>query len=233
MQITQASFIKSAADKSGFLTFDKPVFAVCGRSNVGKSSFINMLTGRKKLAKTSREPGRTRLVNYFDLGEFVLADLPGYGYAQVSKGEKLKWAKTLEDFFKIGNVAHALALVDIRHDPSRDDVDFINYLNHYVIPFTVVCTKADKLSKTRIKPAAKKIADFLALGEGNVIAVSNESGFGKDSVLNRIECMLNAIAERSNGEDFSEDGGDNGKERGGNDSDNGGNKGGGNAVKSE
>lgn len=231
MQITQASFIKSAADKSGFLTFDKPVFAVCGRSNVGKSSFINMLTGRKKLAKTSREPGRTRLVNYFDLGEFVLADLPGYGYAQVSKGEKLKWAKTLEDFFKIGNVAHALALVDIRHDPSRDDVDFINYLNHYVIPFTVVCTKADKLSKTRIKPASKKIADFLALGEGNVIAVSNESGFGKDNVLNRIECMLNAIAERSNGADFCEDC-DDGNDIIGNNGNNGDN-GGSNAVKNE
>lgn len=197
MQITSASFIKSAADKSGFLTFDKPIFAVCGRSNVGKSSFINMISGRKKLAKTSRDPGRTRLVNYFDMGEFVLADLPGYGYAQVSKGEKLKWAKTIEDFFNVGNISHALALVDIRHDPSREDVDFINYLNHYIIPFTVICTKADKLSKTRIKPAAKKVADFLALGEANVIAVSNETGFGNDNVLNRIESMINAFYQSS------------------------------------
>lgn len=204
MQITNASFLKSAADKSGFMTFDKPVLAVCGRSNVGKSSFINMLSGRKKLAKTSREPGRTRLVNYFDMGEFVLADLPGYGFAQVSKGEKLKWAKSIEDFFKTGGIYHALSLVDIRHDPSKDDVDFINYLNHYIIPFTVICTKADKLAKTRIKPAAKKIADFLALGEANVIAVSNETGLGKDAVLTRIENVINAYRSQSGEESCGE-----------------------------
>ena len=206
MQITNATFLKSAADKSGFMTFDKPVLAVCGRSNVGKSSFINMISGRKKLAKTSREPGRTRLVNYFDMGNFVLADLPGYGFAQVSKGEKIKWAKSIEDFFKKGGVYHALALVDIRHDPSKDDVDFINYLNHYIIPFTVICTKADKLAKTRVKPAAKKIADFLALGEGNVIAVSNESGLGKDLVLTRIEQIINAYALQNSAADNEDDG---------------------------
>lgn len=204
MQITNATFLKSAADKSGFMTFDKPVLAVCGRSNVGKSSFINMISGRKKLAKTSREPGRTRLVNYFDMGEFVLADLPGYGFAQVSKGEKLKWAKSIEDFFKKGGVYHALALMDIRHDPSKDDVDFINYLNHFIIPFTVICTKADKLAKTRIKPAAKKIADFLALGEGNVIAVSNENGLGKDQILDRISQVINAYKSQNDSAETDE-----------------------------
>lgn len=204
MQITNATFLKSAADKSGFMTFDKPVLAVCGRSNVGKSSFINMISGRKKLAKTSREPGRTRLVNYFDMGEFVLADLPGYGFAQVSKGEKLKWAKSIEDFFKRGGVYHALALMDIRHDPSKDDVDFINYLNHFIIPFTVICTKADKLAKTRIKPAAKKIADFLALGEGNVIAVSNENGLGKDQILDRISQVINAYKSQNDSAETDE-----------------------------
>lgn len=193
MIIKNAEFLKSAADKSGFMTFDKPLIAICGRSNVGKSSFINMISGRKKLARTSKDPGRTRLINYFDMGEFVLADLPGYGFAQVSKNEKLKWAKTIEAFFaEKQQISHALLLLDIRREPNADDIDFINYLNHYIIPFTVVLTKTDKLAKTRIKPAAKKIADMLALGEQNVVCVSNESGSGKDCLLERLDKIVAA-----------------------------------------
>ena len=90
MIITNAEFITSVADKQNFLTSQKPIIAICGKSNVGKSSFINALTNRKKLAKVSKEPGRTRLINYFDCGEFILADLPGYGFARVSKEEKKK-----------------------------------------------------------------------------------------------------------------------------------------------
>ena len=101
MKITKAEFITSAAQKSQFITPAKPMIAVCGRSNVGKSSFINMLANRKKLARVSQQPGRTRLVNYFDFGSFILADLPGYGYARVSKAEKIKWAKMLDDFLPI------------------------------------------------------------------------------------------------------------------------------------
>ena len=96
MVIKEARFVTSASDRKGFVVPDKPLIAVCGKSNVGKSSFINMLAGRAKLARTSAEPGRTRLVNYFDFGEFLLADLPGYGYARVPKGEKLRWAKKSE-----------------------------------------------------------------------------------------------------------------------------------------
>lgn len=195
MIIKNAEFIKSAADKSGFLTFDKPVIAVCGRSNVGKSSFINMLSNRKKLARTSREPGRTRLVNYFDFGEFVLADLPGYGFAQVSKGEKIKWARTIESFFASRqHIDHAFLLLDLRREPNADDIDFINYLNHFIIPFTIICTKSDKFAKTRIKPAVKAIADRLALGEDNLIAVSNESSYGKEKVLMRLDKIMEAYA---------------------------------------
>ncbi len=195
MIIKNAEFIKSAADKSGFMTFDKPVIAICGRSNVGKSSFINMLANRKKLARTSREPGRTRLVNYFDFGEFVLADLPGYGFAQVSKNEKLKWAKTIESFFASRqHIDHAFLLLDLRREPNADDVDFINYLNHFIIPFTVICTKSDKFAKTRIKPAVKAIADRLALGEDNVIAVSNENSYGKEKILMRLDKIMEAYS---------------------------------------
>ena len=195
MIIKNAEFIKSAADKSGFMSFDKPVIAVCGRSNVGKSSFINMLANRKKLARTSREPGRTRLVNYFDFGEFVLADLPGYGFAQVSKGEKIKWARTIESFFASRqHIDHAFLLLDLRREPNADDIDFINYLNHFIIPFTIICTKSDKFAKTRIKPAVKAIADRLALGEDNLIAVSNENSYGKEKVLMRLDKIMEAYA---------------------------------------
>ena len=99
MVIKNAKFITSVADKKNFLLADKPIIAVCGKSNVGKSSIINMLANRKGLARTSVTPGRTRLINYFDFGEFILADLPGYGFAKVSETEKIKWGKLMDEFF--------------------------------------------------------------------------------------------------------------------------------------
>ncbi len=189
--IKNATFITSAATASQFITPDKPMIAVCGKSNVGKSSFINMLANRKKLAKTSSEPGRTRLVNYFDFGEFILADLPGYGFARVSKGEKEKWAKTLDQFFKDkGNIAHVFMLVDSRHDPTADDVQMIEYLHYHTIPFTVTLTKADKLSKMKLKEHIKAIAADLYLTPGNMLATSAETGYGKNDVLAKIKSVI-------------------------------------------
>ena len=191
LQIKNATFITSAATKAQFITPTKPMIAVCGKSNVGKSSFINMLANRKKLAKTSSAPGRTRLVNYFDFGEFILADLPGYGFAQVSKSEKIKWAKTLDQFFKDkGQIAHVFMLADSRHDPTADDVQMIEYLHYNVIPFTVVLTKADKLSKMKLKENKKAIAADLYMGENNLIATSSETGYGKDEILTKIAQIL-------------------------------------------
>lgn len=189
--IKNATFITSAAKADQFITPQKPMIAVCGKSNVGKSSFINMLANRKKLAKTSSEPGRTRLVNYFDFGEFVLADLPGYGFARVSKSEKIKWAKTLDDFFKQKqNISHVFMLVDSRHDPTADDVQMMEYLHFYTLPFTVVLTKADKLSRMKVKEHKKAIAADLYLGEKNLIATSAETGFGKDEILEKIAQII-------------------------------------------
>ena len=146
MIIKNATFITSAARPEQFIQPSKPMIAVCGKSNVGKSSLINMLAGQKRLAKTGAAPGRTRLVNYFDFGEFLLADLPGYGYAEVSKSEKEKWAKTLQSFFERGkDITHALVLVDIRHGATEDDMAMINLLNYYIIPFTVVYHDAHNL----------------------------------------------------------------------------------------
>mgnify|MGYP003292828492 CR=1 FL=1 len=194
--IKNATFITSAATKEQFITPNKPMIAVCGKSNVGKSSFINMLANRKKLAKTSSEPGRTRLVNYFDFGEFILADLPGYGFARVSKGEKIKWAKTLDNFFKDKDkIAHVFMLADSRHDPTADDVQMIEYLHYNVIPFTVILTKADKLSKMKLKEHKKAIAADLYMGENNLLATSAETGYGKNDVLAKIAHILAVASE--------------------------------------
>lgn len=189
--IRNATFITSAAKSEQFIKPDKPMIAVCGKSNVGKSSFINMLANRKKLAKTSSEPGRTRLVNYFDFGEFILADLPGYGFARVSKGEKEKWAKTLDQFFKNKEeIAHVFMLVDSRHDPTADDVQMIEFLHYHTIPFTVTLTKADKLSRMKLKEHIKAIAADLYLGEKNLLATSAETSYGKNDVLAKIRSVI-------------------------------------------
>ncbi len=191
LTVKQAKFITSAAKKEQFLTPEKTMIAVCGKSNVGKSSFINMLANQKKLAKTSSEPGRTRLVNYFDFGEFWLADLPGYGFARVSKGEKEKWAKTLDAFFKDKqHIAHVFMLVDARHDPTADDRQMLEFLHYHTIPFTVVLTKADKLSKMKLKEHSKAIAADLFLAPANLLATSAETGYGKVEVLTKIHEII-------------------------------------------
>ena len=155
-----------------------------------------MLANRKKLAKTSSEPGRTRLVNYFDFGEFILADLPGYGFARVSKGEKEKWAKTLDQFFKNKeNIAHVFMLVDSRHDPTADDVQMIEYLHYHTIPFTVTLTKADKLSRMKLKEHIKAIAADLYLTPSNMLATSAETSYGKNDVLNKIRSVIDVALD--------------------------------------
>lgn len=203
MKIKTPTFITSAADKKGFLKDERPIIAVAGKSNVGKSSFINMLAGQKKLARASSSPGRTRLVNYFDFGDFVLADLPGYGYAEVSKAEKDKWAVTLDDFFAYTKINRLFALVDIRHAPGENDKTMIKFLYEKTIPFTLVATKADKLAKTKVKAQARSVAAGLALGEGDIIPVSSVTGLGKAEILAKIEFSISNAerGEQSDGED--------------------------------
>ena len=194
--IKNTTFITSAAKAEQFITPNKPMIAVCGKSNVGKSSFINMLANRKKLAKTSSEPGRTRLVNYFDFGEFVLADLPGYGFARVSKTEKDKWARTLDAFFKDKEtISHIFMLVDSRHDPTADDMQMIEFLHYHTLPFTVVLTKVDKLSKMKLKEHLRAIAADLYLGVENLLASSAETGYGKQEILAKIRSVIDTAEE--------------------------------------
>lgn len=190
MEKLRGTFITSVANKDGFLETDKKIIAIAGKSNVGKSSLINFIAGQKKLARTSVTPGRTRLVNYFDFGDFILADLPGYGFANVSKAEKQKWADLMEDFFNLTEIDHVFSLVDIRHSPTADDKNMINFLYAKMLPFTVVATKADKLGKTRIKPQVTALANELKMTANDIIATSSESGYGGDALIEKIKEII-------------------------------------------
>ena len=191
----EATFIKSIADLSVYEKeselLARPEIAVAGRSNVGKSSFINMLTGRKKLAKTSATPGRTRLLNLFDLGSFILVDLPGYGYAKAPKSEIRKWSMLTDGYFaRTTRLAHTLALVDIRHEPSELDKRMVSYLYEAGKPFTVIATKADKLSRAACGKAKAVIASALRIGTDDIIVTSALDGTGRDAVLARINSVF-------------------------------------------
>lgn len=201
MEIKQATFITSVASADKFLKTDKPIIAICGKSNVGKSSLINMLAGQKKLAKTSVTPGRTRLINYFDFGAFILADLPGYGFAKVSKEEKKKWGALLEKFLSTEDISLVLSLVDIRHDPTADDKMMINYLYHYALPFVLIATKADKLGKTKVKPRLKEITADLRVGVADITASSADTGLGKKEIFSLIEQAIEAKKQAEKLED--------------------------------
>ncbi|MCH5156420.1 MAG: YihA family ribosome biogenesis GTP-binding protein [Clostridiales bacterium] len=199
MQIKTASYVKGAATYSQCIVSELPQIAIAGKSNVGKSSFINFLVNDGKLARTSKLPGRTRLINYFLINEgsgveFLLADLPGYGFAKVSDAEKLKWAELLENYLaKEQQLAHVFFLVDIRHEPTRDDATMYNYMFANNVPFTIVATKADKVSKSQVKNRCRAIANFFKVGADNVLAISSLNKTGKESVLAKIEQVISLV----------------------------------------
>ncbi len=152
MKITSAEFVISNSDVSKCPAERIPEYAFIGRSNVGKSSLINMLTERKSLAKTSARPGKTQLINHFKINKnWFLVDLPGYGYAKVSKKTKNTFQQFITDYFeKREQLVCAFVLIDIRHEPQEIDLDFLAYLGESEIPFCIVFTKADKIGKTKV-----------------------------------------------------------------------------------
>lgn len=193
--IKQAKFVTSVAASSKLPNFGVPEIAIAGKSNVGKSSFINMITGQGKLARTSSEPGRTRLLNFFEInnGEFYLVDLPGYGYAKVNKAEKMKWGDLIESYLKQSeNLINVFVLVDLRHEPTDDDRTLLSYLYAYSIPFTVIATKADKLSRMQQGKYRQIVASGLGLGADDIIVTSSEKRQGKEEVFARIDMLLEA-----------------------------------------
>lgn len=193
MKIQSAEFVISNSDVKKCPKDLIPEYAFIGRSNVGKSSLINMLTGRKNLAKTSGKPGKTQLINHFLINKnWHLVDLPGYGYAKVSKSTKATFQKFITEYFeKREQLVSAFVLVDIRHEAQKIDIDFINYLGENGIPFGIIFTKADKIGKTHInKHVAAYKKELIAQGWEEIppyFVTSSESEFGKGDVLNYID----------------------------------------------
>ena len=194
MKITSVEFVTSAVRRSQYPTDKKPEFLLVGRSNVGKSSFINTLTNRKSLARISAVPGKTQTLNFYLINEdFYLVDVPGYGFAKVSKVLKNKFGLIIEDYLKErDNLKMVFMLIDFRHKPTNDDVLMYNYLKYYQIPVTIIATKSDKVSRNSYDKNKKLIKDTLKLAEeDNLVLFSTVSKDGKqdahDIILNYIE----------------------------------------------
>ena len=199
LQIKSSEFIKSAAGFKDYADISLPVIAVAGKSNVGKSSFINMLTNNSKLARVSKEAGRTRLINLFSInnGQFVLADLPGWGYSAAGKSVTADFSHLIEEFLKRApSLKHIIMLVDIRHEPQESDKRMLSFMYYNQIPFTVVAVKSDKLSGAKLAPQIDIIARGLSVGRDNVIPVSSLNKKGKDAVLKRLTEVLDNCSHR-------------------------------------
>jgi GTP-binding protein len=190
MKITSAEFILSGTKTSHFPADNLPEVLFCGRSNVGKSSFINALVNRKALARTSSNPGKTQTVNFFKINnEFYLVDVPGYGYARVSKGMKESFGKMIEEYLMKREVLKkAFLLVDYRHEPTQDDVLMYQFLKYYNIPVCVIATKMDKLKNSELVKNKKAIIAKLQLKETDeFVATSSETKKGIEETLTIIE----------------------------------------------
>lgn len=190
MKVKQAEFVLSAAHMSALPSDGLPEIALAGRSNVGKSSLINRLTGRKKLARTSSVPGRTQTLNYYRIdGELYLVDCPGYGYAKVSQQTRRKWGALMERYFRErSTLALVLLIVDVRHPPTADDCTMYEWLAHYRIPRLVVATKADKIGKTRWPSHLATVRKTLGLEpDDRVVLFSAETGTGADELWEMID----------------------------------------------
>lgn len=210
MDIKKAKFVTSMAAYGKFAGIGLPQIAVAGKSNVGKSSLINALCRHNKLAKTSATPGKTRLLNVFEINSgtgdaFHLIDLPGYGFAKVDKGEKLRWGEMMQGYFdKSRELRIVLQLVDIRHDPTQDDIDMVSFLRAEGIPFQIVCTKADKISRgSRMKYTAA-IGRALQAQPWELICVSSETGEGRDQLIRCIDEAIKMPVEFIEEEELAE-----------------------------
>lgn len=193
MEIKQCKFVTSVASADKITDCGMPEIAIAGKSNVGKSSFINFIVNNKNMAKTSSTPGRTRLLNYFEInkGQLMFVDLPGYGFAKVGGEIKDNWDELIGGYL-LGskNLINVFMLVDIRHEPTALDKQMVAYMHHYQIPFTVIATKCDKLSRQACMKQRQIIASALCLGNENVLFVSALKKTGKEEVLDRIEKLI-------------------------------------------
>ena len=189
MNFNTARFVSAYGISSQLPKSQKVELAFAGRSNVGKSSLINKIFNRKNLARVSAVPGKTATINFYQADETVFVDLPGYGYAKVAKSEKHRWSELIEGYFNQDRkVALVLLLIDIRHEPSKLDVDMANYLIEREYPFLIVFTKADKLSKTQKEKRLAAFRSELPCGdEIHMVPASSETGEGIEELRSIIE----------------------------------------------
>ena len=193
MEINGAKFITSITGNSDFEGKGIPEIAAAGKSNVGKSTFINCMCNNFKLARVSQEPGKTRVINIYNCGSFHLVDLPGYGFARAPGHIRQSWGKMMENYLGGSQqLSHVFQLVDLRHPPTNDDVMMVNYLRHFGVPFTVIATKADKISKSQRAKHVSVICRTIAVQPWEVIPFSGTDRTGRDLVLKKIEEILAA-----------------------------------------
>ena len=192
MNTQKVSFVRSAASKKDFLRDGRKSVVFAGRSNVGKSSVINCLLQRKNFARVGATPGKTGQVNYFLVDGAYFVDLPGYGYARVSGDERRRWGELMEDFFaEPERITLGVLIVDLRHDPTADDVTMAEYFKSSGRPYAVVANKLDKLKKSEIEPNLQRVRQVLDLEDGvAVIPMSSIKGTGRGELLSLIERMV-------------------------------------------
>jgi GTP-binding protein len=190
MKVTSSEIVISAVRPDQYPAVGLPEIALAGRSNVGKSSFINKMLARKNLARTSSKPGKTQTLNFYIINEILhFVDVPGYGYAKVSKKEREAWGKMIETYITTREQLRAVVLlIDVRHPPSKDDVLMYGFLKHYEIPVIIVATKADKIPKSKWQKHVKVIKETLDMDKtDSFVLFSSETGQGKDEAWKIIE----------------------------------------------
>ena len=193
INFNKAEFVLSAVKASTFIRDGKPQVTFAGRSNVGKSSVINRLLGRKNFARVGATPGKTNQINYFLIdGSVYITDLPGYGYAQVSKEERDRWGRLMESYFaEEGLISLGVLIVDARHKPTADDVTMCTWFRESGCPMIVLANKLDKLKKSEVEPNLQRIREVLALDDGVLlIPFSAEKGTGKTELMAAISAIL-------------------------------------------
>lgn len=193
MKIIKAELDRIAVNRKQYPDQSLPEIAFAGRSNVGKSSFINSMVNRTNLARTSGKPGKTRTINFYNInGEFRFVDLPGYGYAQVSKDEKGKWGIIIEEYLNTReNLAEIILIVDIRHEPTEQDLIMYNWIKTYGFTGIVIATKADKISKGKYQASIKNIKNKLKIEDTDlIIPYSSSKSINQDKVWNIFQKVL-------------------------------------------
>ncbi|MEK3852951.1 ribosome biogenesis GTP-binding protein YihA/YsxC [Cytobacillus sp. FSL H8-0458] len=193
MKVTSSEIVISAVKPDQYPESDLPEFALAGRSNVGKSSFINKMLNRRGLARISSKPGKTQTLNFYLINEILhFVDVPGYGYAKVSKKEREAWGKMIETYLTNREQLKAVVLiVDLRHPPTSDDVMMYDFLKHYEIPCVVIATKADKIPKSKWQKHMKITKETLDIDPNDqIIMFSSETGYGKDQAWSALKSYM-------------------------------------------